>query len=452
MPSPFVDKLEELGLRLPPSQWRTAWPCSTAQHNPAAGTRTACAAGSTRCSRWASCCTSTARIGTPRWAAITQMLTEKSSDTAPAILFDEVPGYAEGLPHAVRPFLVDQARRADARACRSSTTARSISCKRYHARMQNLKTVPAALREGRTDPAERDRRRRGRRAEIPGAAPSRAGHGALHRHRRLRDHAGSRRRLVQPRRLSHPGLRRQDDRLPDHRGQARPHPSRQVFRARPADEGRDPVRPGPAAVHAGGQPAAGASASWISPAACAASRSTWSAGPTRASRSRPNCEIAIEGETRARQGPAGRTVRRVDGLLLRRHPAAALCRREDDPLPQRSDPVLRAAAQAGGRDRPAQGHRRRRADLALARRLRRARGARRLEPRGRPGDALHRDPDPPALSGPRAPGAARRGRLPGRRLCRQMDGRGRRRHRRRRARPGAVGDVHALRSQRPTST
>ena len=29
--------------------------------------------------------------------AITQMLTEKSNNTAPAILFDEVPGYAKGF-------------------------------------------------------------------------------------------------------------------------------------------------------------------------------------------------------------------------------------------------------------------------------------------------------------------------------------------------------------------
>ena len=57
------------------------------------------------------------------------------------------------------------------------------------------------------------------------------------------------------------------------------------------------------------------------------------------------------------------------------------------------------------------------------------------------------DPASPALSRPRAAGAARRLRLPGRRLCRQMDGRGRRGHRRRRSRPGAVGDVHAFRSE-----
>src|SRR3989442_1971349 len=33
-------------------------------------------------------------------------------------------------------------------------------------------------------------------------------------------------------------------------------------------------------------------------------------------------------------------------LLLRRHRAPALRQRQDDPLPQRSDPVLRPAAQA----------------------------------------------------------------------------------------------------------
>ena len=88
--------------------------------------------------------------------------------------------------------------------------------------------------------------------------------------------------------------------------------------------------------------------------------------------------------------------------------AAALRQRQDHPPPQRSDPHLRAAAQAGRRDRAAQGHRRRGADLARARRLRRARRARRVEPRGRTGDALHRDPDPPALSGPRPQRAARR--------------------------------------------
>ena len=47
--------------------------------------------------------------------SITQMLTEKSNGTAPAILFDEIPGYAERLPHALRPLLLAEARRAHAR-------------------------------------------------------------------------------------------------------------------------------------------------------------------------------------------------------------------------------------------------------------------------------------------------------------------------------------------------
>ena len=41
--------------------------------------------------------------------AITHMLTEKSRGTAPAILFDNVPGYPEGLPHALRAVLVGRA-------------------------------------------------------------------------------------------------------------------------------------------------------------------------------------------------------------------------------------------------------------------------------------------------------------------------------------------------------
>ena len=47
--------------------------------------------------------------------ALTHMLTEKSGGTAPAILFDNVPGYPQGLPHALRPALVGAAHRAHAR-------------------------------------------------------------------------------------------------------------------------------------------------------------------------------------------------------------------------------------------------------------------------------------------------------------------------------------------------
>ena len=36
--------------------------------------------------------------------SITQMLTEKSNNTAPAILFDEIPGYPKGFPRFTGTF------------------------------------------------------------------------------------------------------------------------------------------------------------------------------------------------------------------------------------------------------------------------------------------------------------------------------------------------------------
>ena len=47
--------------------------------------------------------------------AITHMLTEKSRGTAPAILFDNVPGYPKGY-RTLRPAFVGAAHRAHARA------------------------------------------------------------------------------------------------------------------------------------------------------------------------------------------------------------------------------------------------------------------------------------------------------------------------------------------------
>ena len=55
-----------------------------------------CAIGSSRSRRWASC----RRVNGAHWdremGAITQMLTESGKGKAPAILFDEVPGYPKG--------------------------------------------------------------------------------------------------------------------------------------------------------------------------------------------------------------------------------------------------------------------------------------------------------------------------------------------------------------------
>jgi hypothetical protein len=103
---------------------------------------------------------------------------------------------------------------------------------------------------------------------------------------------------------------------------------------------------------------------------CAVNRSTWCAGPTPASRFRPTarsqskakpCRVRSSRKVRSANGWATiPTTRRRD-----------LRQRQDDPLSQRSDPHLRAAAQARRRNRPAQGHRRGGANLACARRLRR---------------------------------------------------------------------------------
>ncbi|TMG74814.1 MAG: UbiD family decarboxylase, partial [Betaproteobacteria bacterium] len=178
------------------------------------------------------------RVGGAHWdtemGALTHMLTEKSGGTAPAILFDEVPGYPKSFRTLYGHF--SSIRRV------ALTLGLPLE---YERKVE---------RQGRADPAERDRGRRLRRAQVSRTAPPRSGPGALHRHRRLRDHPGSRRRMVQSGRVPLPGLRRQDHRLPDHRGQARPHPSRQVLRARPVHEGGDSLRPGSAALHARGHP------------------------------------------------------------------------------------------------------------------------------------------------------------------------------------------------------
>jgi 4-hydroxy-3-polyprenylbenzoate decarboxylase len=73
--------------------------------------------------------------------SITQMLTEKSNGTAPAILFDEIPGYPKGYRTLYGHF--------------SSITRVALTLglplhhdrkvdivQRYHRRMQNMKTLP----------------------------------------------------------------------------------------------------------------------------------------------------------------------------------------------------------------------------------------------------------------------------------------------------------------------
>ena len=137
--------------------------------------------------------------------SLTQMLTETSRGTAPAILFDKVPGYPDGY-RTLYGQLSSIKRIALTLGLPLDYERRVDIVKKYFERMQEMKPLPPRfVNDGPIleNVMEGDA---GRRVEIPGAAPPRAGHGALHRHRRLRDDAGPRHRLVQSRRLSQPGL------------------------------------------------------------------------------------------------------------------------------------------------------------------------------------------------------------------------------------------------------
>src|SRR5437763_8641574 len=73
--------------------------------------------------------------------AITHMLTEKSGGTAPAILFDEVPGYAKGFRTLYGHF--SSIRRVALTLGLPLRQERNVDIgQRYHRRMQNLKTLP----------------------------------------------------------------------------------------------------------------------------------------------------------------------------------------------------------------------------------------------------------------------------------------------------------------------
>src|SRR5437870_13520972 len=73
--------------------------------------------------------------------AITHMLTEKSSGMAPAILFDEVPGYPKGFRTLYGHF--SSIRRVALTLGLPLKYERKVDIvQRYHARMQNLKLLP----------------------------------------------------------------------------------------------------------------------------------------------------------------------------------------------------------------------------------------------------------------------------------------------------------------------
>src|SRR5215468_8505995 len=73
--------------------------------------------------------------------AITQTLTEKSNNTAPAILFDEIPGYPKGYRTLYGHF--SSIRRVALTLGLPLKHERKVDIvRRYHERMANLKPVP----------------------------------------------------------------------------------------------------------------------------------------------------------------------------------------------------------------------------------------------------------------------------------------------------------------------
>ena len=377
--------------------------------------------------------------------AITHMLTEKSRGTAPAILFDNVPGYPQGLPHALRPALVGAPHRADARACRSNTSARSTSCRSYHARMQDLKPLPPRFvndgpifenviegddvdvlkfpvpRHHELDTArfigtadcvmtqDPDTgwfnlgayRSQVYDGKTVGCQITEGKHGRIHRDKYFE--RGQPMKVVI--------LCGQDPLLFMLSSSPLPEVSEMDIAGGLRGEPIDVVR-----------------------------------GPYTGFPIPADCEIAIEGETVPGQvkpeGPFGEWMGYYsDDTQARPYVNVKT-------ILYRNDPILTCAPQHKPVDETGllKG-------IAGAAQIWRA-----LDACGVPEvlGVWNHEAGPatrftaiqitPALSRPRAAGAACRGVLPGRRLCRQMDGGGRRGHRRRRPRPGAVGDVHALRS------
>jgi len=80
--------------------------------------------------------------------SITQMLTEKSNGTAPAILFDEVPGYAKGYRTLYGHF--SSIKRVALTLGLPLQQDRKVDIvQRYHRRMANLKTIaPRFVKDG----------------------------------------------------------------------------------------------------------------------------------------------------------------------------------------------------------------------------------------------------------------------------------------------------------------
>ena len=167
-----------------------------------------------------------------------------------AVLFDDIPGYPSGY-RAVANILTSTRR--------IKMTLGLAGRRHRHGPRRLLAEVhegqqdhPAGAGADRAGDGERLSRRRHRPDQDPRAEVARARRRLLHRHRRHGDHAPSRHRLDQLRRLSRAGAR-QEDRLGDVlQGQARQHHPQPLQGARPEVPDRGGVRHAPGAVHGGG--------------------------------------------------------------------------------------------------------------------------------------------------------------------------------------------------------
>ena len=124
----------------------------------------------------------------------------------PAVLFDDIPGYPKG--HRILANILTSIRRINMTLGLIRPTApRSSWCSYWRRYMKEAQDHPAGRGDDRRAAGERPDRRRHRPVQDPGAALARARRRLLHRHRRHGDHARSRHRLDQLRRLSRAGAR-----------------------------------------------------------------------------------------------------------------------------------------------------------------------------------------------------------------------------------------------------
>ena len=162
------------------------------------------------------------------------------AEHGPCVVFEDIPGCPKRLPPAAE-HVCRHAPQHDARLSRSS---HQMGAERRLSRGLPPGTAHHAARDRRGWPGAREHHdgRRRRRHQVPGAEMAREGRRPLYRHRHLQHHPRSGGELAQCRRLSRPGARQENCRHRHGSRPSRPHPPRQVIRARRAAAGGDGAR------------------------------------------------------------------------------------------------------------------------------------------------------------------------------------------------------------------